>query len=94
MVLYSANEGRVDYASLVISDPNGSSTGWGVQDLPLVAILAALAGALSAAFTISADFFGKWRRNPGRWTPRFVRDAMKTRWGMWLDAVIGAALNA
>ena len=94
LVLYSANEGRVDYASLVISDPNGSSTGWGVQDLPLVAILAALAGALSAAFTISADFFGKWRRNPGRWTPRFVRDAMKTRWGMWLDAVIGAALNA
>ena len=94
LVLYSANEGRVDYASLVISDPNGSSTGWGVQDLPLVAILAALAGALSAAFTISADFFGKWRRNPGRWTPRFVRDAMATRWGMWLDAVIGAALNA
>ena len=94
LVLYSANEGRVDYASLVISDPNGSSTGWGVADLPLVAVLAALAGALSAAYTVAADYFGSWRRRPGAWTPRWLANAMGTRWGMWLDAVLGAALNA
>ena len=81
LVLYSANEGRVDYASLVISDPNGSSTGWGVADLPLVAVLAALAGALSAAYTVAADFFGKWRRRPGAWTPQWLANAMGTRWG-------------
>ena len=79
LVLYSANEGRVDYASLVISDPNGSSTGWGVADLPLVAVLAALAGALSAAYTVAADFFGSWRRRPGAWTPRWLASAMGTR---------------
>ena len=42
-ILYSANGGRVDYASLVISDPN-SSTGWGPSDLPFVVILAVIAG--------------------------------------------------
>ena len=32
-ILYAANEGRVDYSSLVISDPD-SSTGWSPSDLP------------------------------------------------------------
>ena len=33
-ILYAANRGRVDYSSLVISDPD-SSTGWSPSDLPL-----------------------------------------------------------
>ena len=52
-----------------------------VADLPLVAVLAALAGALSAAYTVAADFFGKWRRRPGAWTPQWLANAMGTRWG-------------
>jgi H+/Cl- antiporter ClcA len=63
-VLYTAvaaQDSRIDYSSLVISDPN-SSTGWVMRELPLVTVLAVLAGMLSAAFTLSADFFGLLRR--------------------------------
>jgi chloride channel 7 len=60
-ILYAANEGRVDYSSLVISDPD-SSTGWSPSDLPLIAVLSILAGAFSALFTLCADFFGNMRR--------------------------------
>ena len=60
-ILYAANEGRVDYSSLVISDPD-SSTGWSPSDLPLIVLLAVLAGAFSALFTLAADAFGAMRR--------------------------------
>ena len=63
-ILYAANRGRVDYSSLVISDPD-SSTGWSPSDLPLIVLLAALAGAFSALFTRAADAFGAMRRGGG-----------------------------
>lgn len=64
-ILYAANEGRVDYSSLVISDPD-SSTGWSPSDLPLIVLLAVLAGAFSALFTLAADAFGAMRRGGAR----------------------------
>ena len=64
-ILYAANEGRVDYSSLVISDPD-SSTGWSPSDLPLIVLLAVLAGAFSALFTLAADAFGAMRRGGTR----------------------------
>ena len=60
-ILYAANEGRVDYSSLVISDPD-SSTGWSPSDLPLIVLLSVLAGAFSALFTLVADACGAMRR--------------------------------
>jgi H+/Cl- antiporter ClcA len=60
-ILYTVNEGRVDYSSLVITDPD-SSTGWSPSDLPLIILLAIIAGAFSALFTLVADFFGGLRR--------------------------------
>ena len=92
-ILYSANEGRVDYASLVISDPN-SSTGWGPSDLPFVVILAVIAGAFSAAFTRAADFFGSVRRGERACVPAPLRRFLATKTGQWLDAVFGATLLA
>ena len=92
-ILYSANGGRVDYASLVISDPN-SSTGWGPSDLPFVVILAVIAGAFSAAFTRAADFFGSVRRGERACVPAPLRRFLATKTGQWLDAVFGATLLA
>lgn len=63
-ILYAVNEGRVDYSSLVITDPD-SSTGWSPSDLPLIIVLAVLAGAFSAVFTLTAAFFGSVRRGGG-----------------------------
>ena len=97
-ILYAADVGEVDYASLVISGPD-SSTGWKLEDLPLVVVLAACAGAASAAFTRAADWFGNQRRtgfaslvrDPE--TSRLVRFAT-SRLGQFLDAILGAAVLA
>ena len=72
-ILYAANEGRVDYSSLVISDPD-SSTGWSPSDLPLVVLLALLAGAFSALFTLAADASGAMRRNTSGGNVRATRE--------------------
>ena len=72
-ILYAANEGRVDYSSLVISDPD-SSTGWSPSDLPLVVLLAVLAGAFSALFTLAADASGAMRRNTSGGNVRATRE--------------------
>jgi chloride channel 7 len=92
-VLYSANEGRVDYTSLVISDPN-SSTGWDMSEIPLIVVLAVLAGALSALFTVAADFFGSVRRGKVRWVPTKMRAFLASKHGQLIDAVLSAALVA
>ena len=97
-ILYAADVGEVDYASLVISGPD-SSTGWKLEDLPLVVVLAACAGAASAAFTRAADWFGNQRRtgfaslvrDPE--TSRLSRFA-RSRLGQFLDAILGAAVLA
>jgi chloride channel 7 len=97
-ILYAADVGEVDYASLVISGPD-SSTGWKLEDLPLVVVLAACAGGASAAFTRAADWFGNQRRigfaslvrDPE--TSRLVRFA-RSRLGQFIDAILGAAVLA
>lgn len=86
-------QGRIDYSSLVISDPN-SSTGWGFRELPLVVVLAVLAGALSAAFTLATDFFFTLRRGKVERAPAFVKKFLASKSGMWVDAVLGALLVA
>lgn len=95
-VLYTAvaaQNSRIDYSSLVISDSN-SSTGWVMRELPLIVVLAALAGALSAGYTLAADFFGRLRRGKIENAPECVKNFLASKVGMWLDAVAGAVLVA
>ena len=95
-VLYAAvaaQDSRIDYSSLVISDPN-SSVGWVMRELPLVVVLAVLAGCLSAAYTLCVDYFGRLRRGKIENAPKFLKTFLASKTGMWIDAVAGAVLVA